>query len=244
MTSLRRPDGLDPNDPSTFTARTEHLLEAVRCREEDRIDRLRSELESYDPTALDRLANHREAALAAWLNLYTAFVLLELRSDPTQFESKRSFFADRFVAVAGERFSLDEIEHGILRAGQWKYGLGYLRWPFYRDRVSKLALDRVDYRIHFALHCGAAGCPTISAYTPDEIDTQLDRTTRDYLDEIVEYDADRNVVRVPRHCLWYRGDFGGRSGIRRMLYEYEQVPAGAAPRLRYASYDWSLAIDG
>lgn len=243
MTSLRPPDELDPNYPPTFAERTEHLLDAVLGREEDRTDRLLSELEAYDPIALDRLAGHRQAALAAWLNLYNAFAVLELRNDPEQFDSKRSFFGDRFVAVAGDRFSLDEIEHGILRARQWKYGLGYLRWPFYRDRVAELALDAVDYRIHFALNCGAASCPIVRPYAADSIDEELGRATEAYLDRVVEYDPDRNVARVPRHCLWYRGDFGGRSGIREMLREHEQVPPETAPGLRYAEYDWSLSID-
>jgi len=43
--------------------------------------------------------------------------------------------------------------------------------------------------------------------------------------------------------LWYRGDFGGGSGIRRLLREYGVVGPEADPKLRYREYDWSLALD-
>jgi len=45
---------------------------------------------------------------------------------------------------------------------------------------------------------------------------------------------------VPRPLLWYRGDFGGRSGIRTFLREYDVIPDDATPSLRYADWDWSL----
>jgi Protein of unknown function, DUF547 len=69
-------------------------------------------------------------------------------------------------AVGGHVFSLDDIEHGILRcnrkhptSGFVAFGPGDLRLPF------ALPLP-VDPRIHFALNCGAKGCPAIRAYTP------------------------------------------------------------------------------
>ena len=55
-------------------------------------------------------------------------------------------------------FSLDDIEHGILRRNA-------------RNHIevgdSKLThmVDKVDYRIHFALNCGAQSCPAIAFYT-------------------------------------------------------------------------------
>ena len=43
--------------------------------------------------------------------------------------------------------------------------------------------------------------------------------------------------------LWYRGDFGGRRGIRRILREYGVVDLDEVSRIRYREYDWSLALD-
>jgi hypothetical protein len=104
----------------------------------------------------------------------------------------------------------------------------------------------VDPRIHFALNCGAKSCPPIAAYTPDGIDDELDVATESYLSGTVRYEPDagllgRGVVHVPRLMLWYRGDFGGKSGILALLRAFDQVPEGARPRLKHLAYDWSLA---
>jgi hypothetical protein len=135
--------------------------------------------------------------------------------------------------------SLDGIEQGILRGGRSKYGLGYLpRLPRRLERRYRLECDP---RIHFALNCGASSCPAIRAYETDRVDDQLDAATELYLEDTVEYDPGAGTVRLPRVFLWYRGDFGGGSGIRSFLAEYDAIPAGATPRLRYRSWDWSKA---
>jgi hypothetical protein len=97
-----------------------------------------------------------------------------------------------------------------------------------------------DWRIHFALNCGAAACPPIAAYDADRIDAQLDLAAESYLEQEVEHDPATDVVRVPRLMLWFVGDFGGRSGIREILHRYDCVPEEACPRVRFRSYDWTL----
>jgi hypothetical protein len=188
------------------------------------------------------LRRNRERALAFWTNLYNAGTQLLLARRPELYDSSLRFlrfFRAAAVTVAGRALSLDAIEHGILRGGRSKYGLGYLPrlpWPF--QRRYGIACDP---RIHFALNCGAASCPTIRTYEPDAIDDQLDRATRSYLDQAVAYEPDSDVARVPRLFLWYRGDFGGASGIRAMLREYDAIPGDADPGLRYDSWDWTKA---
>jgi hypothetical protein len=233
----------EPQTPTALADLSTDFLTAVRTGEST--PPLERELAGLDRDALRGLSTDREAATAFWINLYNAFTQLLLERDRSLYDSRGRFFSSRLIPIAGDRFSLDEIEHGILRGGHWKLGGGYLRWPFYRDVVDQLALDPADrdWRIHFALNCGAASCPPIVAYTASDVDHQLDVATRSYLDSEVRYDVDRNVARVPRLCLWYRGDFGGRRGIQQLLAEFEQVPPEARPRLRYADYDWSLDLD-
>ena len=228
--------------PTAVAELSTDLLTAVRRGEPTAA--LEGELAGLELAALEAVSADRDAATAFWCNIYNAFSQLLLDRDRSLYDSRNQFFSSQLVPIAGERFSLDEIEHGILRGGQWKLGGGYLPWPFHRDVVGRLALGGdPDYRIHFALNCGAASCPPILAYSAAEIDSELDLATRSYLDSAVEYDADRNVARVPRLCLWFRGDFGGRSGIQQLLAAFEQVPPEANPGLRYADYDWSLVLD-
>jgi len=216
------------------------LLDATRT--DGDVEMHLAALAAYDDDALVPLREDRRIALAFWLNLYNAATQLLLDRRPELYESALRtvrFFRAEAVTVAGTPLSLNDIEHGILRGSQSVVGLGYL--PRLRPSAfeRRYRLESVDPRIHFALNCGAASCPAIRRYEPDRVDEQLDLATRSYLESSVEYDADAGVVRVPRVFLWYRGDFGGGSGIREFLAAYDAVPAGAEPRIRHRSWDWS-----
>lgn len=214
------------------------LLERVR-RQEPATDPLRS-LAEASHSSLETVREDRRHGLAFWLNVYNAAAQLLLEARPELFDSRWRFFRTPAVTVAGTELSLDDIEHGLLRGRRSKYGLGYL------PRLSAAGLPETyrlepDPRIHFALNCGAANCPAVLAYGAETIDETLDRATKDQLDRTVVYDAERDRVRLPRVCLWFVGDFGGRSGLRSFLRAFEQIPPGASPALRFQSYDWTRA---
>ncbi|MEF8852757.1 MAG: DUF547 domain-containing protein [Haloarculaceae archaeon] len=199
-------------------------------------------LAGLDGDALEAVRADRPTALAFWTNLYNAGTQLLLDRRPDLYESPlRSirFFTATAVTVAGADLPLDRIENGLLRARRSKYGLGYLPKLYVTSFERRYALDSCDPRVHFALNCGAASCPAIRAYDPEQLDEQLDLATRTYLDSAVEYDADDGVARVPRVFLWFRGDFGGKSGTREFLREYDAVPATASPAIAYRPWDWS-----
>ena len=223
--------------PTTVAA---DLLVATKRREDP--DPFLGTLSGYGHDDLAPLRTDRGRALAFWINLYNAGTQLLLERRPETYDSPLRFvrfFRAEALAVAGTGLGLDAIEHGILRGGRSKYGLGYLPrlpWPFER----RYRVDR-DPRVHFALNCGAESCPPIRAYDPDRIDDQLDVATASYLAGTVDHDPAAGVVRLPRLFLWYRGDFGGRSGVRRVLREYDAIPADADPEFRYRSWDWSRA---
>ncbi|WP_220222390.1 DUF547 domain-containing protein [Haloplanus salinus] len=224
------------------TALARGLLRA--CERGEPTERHLSALAALDDDDLRRVREERAAAVAFWLNCYNAGTQLLLRDHPDRYESVlRSvrFFGHPALTVAGTRLSLDRIENGLLRGGRSKYGLGYLPKLLVTAFERRYRLRSCDPRIHFALNCGAASCPAIRAYDPATVDDQLDRATRTYLDATVTYDADRDVAHVPRVCLWFRGDFGGRAGIRRLLRDHGVVPEDATPSLRYRGWDWSRA---
>jgi hypothetical protein len=228
-----------PTDPVELSGA---YLRAVRTGEDtERFRRALSALSVGDLTnALDADGPRK----AFWINVYNAVVQDVLGSDPGRYEKRRRFFRRDLATVAGREFSLDGIEHGVLRRSQPSWGLGYLKKPGFLvgGFVRRLHVDRVDPRIHFALNCGAASCPPIAAYTGEGVDEELDLATRSYFESGVEYDPDAGVVRVPRLMLWYRGDFGGRSGIYRFLREYGAIPDGSRPKVKYRDYDWSLSL--
>jgi len=198
-------------------------------------------LRDLDPGLLDAALADDHAAIAFWVNCYNAFTQLALARDPDQYDRHR-FFTRDIAPVAGRVLSLDDIEHGILRRGHVKWGLGYIRSPFGGTFLRRMRPSRLDPRIHFALNCGAASCPPIAAYTAEGIDDELDMATASYLESEVAYDSETNVATVPRIMLWFRGDFGGKAGIVELLRAFGCVPEGASLSLAYREYDWDLHL--
>ena len=224
------------------TALAQDLL--VACKRGDATGDLRAALASLDDSDLRPIRVDRRTALAFWLNCYNAGTQLLLEERPELYESLLRlfrFFWAPAITVAGTQLSLNRIENGLLRGGRSQYGLGYLPKLLVTTFEHRYRLADCDPRIHFALNCGAESCPAIRAYDPEQIDIQLNLATRSYLERTVAYDAEENVVRVPRVFRWFRGDFGGSAGIHTFLRRYDAIPADATPKIRYLSWDWTKA---
>jgi hypothetical protein len=191
--------------------------------------------------ALREALDGDDDCLAFWTNVYNAAAQSLLAASPEVFDARSRFFSAPLVAVAGERLSLDDVEHGLLRGSRPKWGLGYVRNPFPDAFERAFRAGERDWRVHFALNCGAAACPPVVAYDADRLDEQFDLAAESYLGQEATYDPDAGVARVPRLMGWFHGDFGGQSGIRDILREYGVVPAGTDPTVRFRPYDWTLA---
>lgn len=72
--------------------------------------------------------------------------------------------------IAGVQVSLDDVEHGLLRA-KLGYFAGEGSAPAF---LRKLRMASVDPRVHMALNCGARGCPAIAVYSADALEEELD----------------------------------------------------------------------
>jgi hypothetical protein len=233
----------DRDDPVALSTR---YVRATKTDDGD-VDATRRALAALDPRSLADALDDDRSRLAFWLNVYNASVQDHLSRNPSLFDKRgfpptRPIFRRDLVTVAGEAMSVDDVEHGILRRSRSGVGLGYvprLRTSAFERRHR---VDDVDPRIHFALNCGAAACPPVLAYHADDVDAQLDAATRSYLEAEVEYERGAGVARVPKLFSWYRGDFGGTTGIRRFLREHDAVPEGVDPDLAWRDYDWTLKL--
>ncbi len=202
---------------------------------------------TQSPEALDRRLDTQARQVAFWINVYNGYTQYFLKTDPALYLKDRpAYFGLDQIDIAGDRVSLELIEHGILRRGATIYSLGHLRTLFLRSGfVRRFAVEAVDFRIHFALNCGAKSCPPVLPYTADQMDQQLDASSRDYLMREVRYDASRDLAQVPALLRWFSADFDGGSARakREILRRYGAIPAAASPRLAYREYDWTLQID-
>lgn len=181
--------------------------------------------------------------LAFWLNVYNAFIQIKLKENSGLYASRSRFFKIKNIVVAGQKLSLDDIEHGILRHSKTKLSLGYFnKWfPGKFEKIHRL--NAVDYRIHFALNCGAASCPPIAFYKPEIISKQLDLATKNYLAQEVVFDTTTNTVTVPKLMLWFRGDFGGNKGVINILKAQGLLSANAKTKIKYKDYNWGLELN-
>lgn len=101
---------------------------------------------------------------------------------------------------------------------------------------------KVDYRIHFALNCGAKSCPPIAYYSPEKLDQQLDIATKNYLSSEADYNKEKDVLYLPAIMGWFRADFGGKKGMREILKSHNIIPEAANPKIKFKDYDWTLEL--
>lgn len=202
-----------------------------------------SQLKTANQTQLLAQLNTDPKRLAFWLNLYNGFTQVILKKNPEQYKSRNSFFSSEQIVVAGEKLSLDEIEHGILRRSKTKWSGGYVGKISVSNFEQKFRVDKLDYRIHFALNCGAKSCPPIAFYEPAKINQQLEMATKTYLKSESVFNQLANKVEVPATMGWFRADFGGKKGILDLLKKNNIVPQQSNPDIAFKEYDWTLFLN-
>ncbi len=184
-----------------------------------------------------------EEKKAFWINLYNAYTNASLHKDPDQYKNRNAFFKNKNIIIAGNAFSLDKIEHGLLRRSKIKWSLGYLNKLFPGKTEKQLRVNKLDNRIHFALNCGAKSCPPIAFYDPEKIDNQLEVAALAYLTGETSYNAATNVLQLPAILSWFRRDFGGKKKIVEILKAKQLLPPAVNPVIRFKKYDWTLYLD-
>ncbi len=178
-----------------------------------------------------------------WINMYNGFTQLLLKKDPGQYKKRNKFFKLRQIMIAGKTFSLDEIEHDILRRSKIKWSLGYFTKLFAGKKAKALRVNTLDYRIHFALNCGAKSCPPIAFYESGKISAQLDMAARSYLTSEAQYNPDKNTLHLPAIMGWFRRDFKGKKNMLLLVKKYGLVPEEKKPRISFNKYNWNLYLD-
>lgn len=196
-----------------------------------------------DHDSLHRSLKSPNQKKAFWINVYNAYIQYTLKRDPTAYEDRSAFFSKDQINIGGEIISFDDIEHGLLRNSTWKLSLGYVKNPFAPEFESKFRLVNLDERIHFALNCGAESCPPVAIYSAINFDRQIDAIAKSFLQEVSTYNAAENEVSTTTLFSWFRGDFGGSSGIRKTLIRYEVLPKGSDAEINFQEYDWTMKLD-
>lgn len=180
---------------------------------------------------------------AFWLNIYNTYVQYLLKDNPKLYEERSEFFKTEFFIIAGEKLSLDDVEHGFIRDSRVKKSLGILKDPFASKFEKTFRVSEVDWRIHFALNCGAKSCPPVTYYNVETLDEELEKSAKTYLTKEVEYKKDEDKVYVPALMSWFRADFGGKDGALEIVKKYGLVPQDVNPSVEFLDYNWELDVD-
>lgn len=178
-------------------------------------------------------AASKEAELAFWINAYNAVTIRGiLREYPTTSIRQHTavfgynIWKDLLLAVDNKRYSLDDMEHTILR----KMG---------------------EPRIHFAVVCASKGCPQLwnRAYSAKGLDAELVANARRFFarEENFRSDIGRRTVYISQLLKWYGTDFAatpqGQLSVMRKYFPNPETLAwidGGRVTVGYLDYDWGL----
>jgi len=214
-----------------------------RARDKQDTKDIRMQLSNTTLEALEEGLKTDSQKLAFWVNIYNGYIQVILSENPDLYNDRQEFFGKEQIPIAGEIVSFAKIEHGIIRKSQWPLGLGLVRKWFPNKFERKLRVDKRDYRVHFALNCGAKDCPPVAIYEADRVDEQFAKGTAMYLNKTSVYKKDQNEVAVTSLFNWFRGDFGCKSGVKDILKEQEIIPSTKGIDITYKNYDWTLDLD-
>ncbi|KAH9523512.1 hypothetical protein Btru_040194, partial [Bulinus truncatus] len=151
--------------------------------------------------------------------------ILKLYADFLSEDGK--FFNDSKYIIGGSAFSLQDIENGVLRAN--RRGVGQFSKPFGKDDPRlKVALNRHEPLVHFALVCGARSCPPIKTYTHQNIYKELQLATAAYLesDSGCQVDTTNQIIKLSSIFKWYQTDFG-QDKYELVDFVLMYIPAGS-----------------
>ncbi|WP_235297550.1 DUF547 domain-containing protein [Portibacter marinus] len=193
---------------------------------------------------LDKLASQIDTdrkRLAFWINIYNAYIMDILKDAPGKYDDRGEFFKADQIKIAGKNVSFDDIEHGVIRSSVLKLSWGYFSKWFVSEWERKLRTDHRDYRIHFALNCGAKSCPPVAIYDDQTINEDLEEITEQYLTRVSEYKEEEDKVITTPLMSWFRGDFGGKSGSKEILEKFDIIP-NTDVELEFGDYDWTLDL--
>lgn len=199
---------------------------------------------------LDQLSSIQESTLRSWpgdsqlaflINAYNAWTVKLILSAWPDIQSirelgslLRSPWKKDFIPLLGDTVSLDDIEHGMIRA------------PGRFD----------EPRIHFAVNCASIGCPALrrEAFTGDAIEVQLDEQTRRFLADPSRNRYAGDKLEISSIFKWYREDFErgwrGADSLAAFLGRYadaldlseaqRSALAGGELAIEFLDYDWRL----
>ena len=184
------------------------------------LDNYLAYIQNNEPTK-DWSSNKKKAF---WINTYNAYTIkIILNNYPLK--SIRDIKIDGktawkipFVKVGQKRYTLDQIEHKILRK---KFN---------------------DPRIHVGINCASVSCPRLwnFAFTEDNIASSLDNLMKEFINNTTRNKISKNNLEISEIFNWFSKDFMKNGTIINYLNTYAAIKISEKASIKYLTYDLSL----
>ncbi len=160
----------------------------------------------------------REEKLAYWVNAYNSIaVKMIIDNYPVKnINDLHDPWNQKFFRIKDKRYSLDDIEHKILR----KFN---------------------EPRIHFLINCASKSSPKLMnmAYTARNIEYALDKCTRDFINDPTKNIITVENIQVSQIFEWYKDDFND-GDVAEFINQYSDIKIKKIPKKGYMAYNWDL----
>ncbi len=226
---------VDPIPPAEFSYRLfekvleTHVKDSVvdypGIQTDERFETYLIELDRVNPNAFVT----RNERLAFWINAYNAFAIKGILDhySPVSYVGRYRYFIGRDYRVGGAGINLYDMERQVL--------IKQFQEPL----------------IHFAIVCASMSCPKLQpwVYEPDQLERQLDRVARDFINDPTRnrFDRTQKVASLSMIFKWFDDDFTRAAGsVLTYITRYVNDPElgldlkRSEYRIEYLDYDWSL----
>jgi len=231
-------------------------LDYVRLSQDEEalfvLDQYLAAMAATDPSNLEGENERR----AYWINAYNAGVIRGVIDGfggdlSWSVLTEPGFFTQPRFIFAGVTFSLDQVEHAVLRVGidddRVRAALDIAPEED-REKMRQWGAEAFpngdfDARIHAAINCGALSCPNLWSATPyvlrgDILDAQLDTAVQSWL---ADPEKGAGPDGVSRLFDWFGVDFVAESGsIGQWIEEHRVGGAAGIDTGTFFEYDWAL----
>lgn len=157
--------------------------------------------------------------LAYWINAYNAFTIqLIIRNYPLEsIKDLKNPWGKKFITLHGKKYSLNEIEHSILRKMN-------------------------EPRIHFAINCASISCPKLlnSAYYASSLEEQLTKATKDFFADSTKNTISNSALQLSKLFKWFAKDFKANGSIQEFVNFYTPIEVSPKAKISYLDYQWQL----
>ena len=188
-----------------------------------------------DKTKLDSFISYLEKTTPAkswsankqrafWINAYNAYtikIILEnypLKSIMDIKQKGKTAWKIPFAKVGGKTYTLDHIEHEILR--------------------KKL----FDPRIHVGVNCASGSCPKLGnmAFTEENIEASLEQLMKEFINDTTRNKLSKKKIQISEIFNWFKNDFTKNSSLIEYLNKYSDTEISKKAKISFLKYDWTL----